>query len=231
MLRLMGIVLSIGLADSLNPSTLAPALFLAAGPRPRHTTAQFTAGVFLVYFLGGALIALGPGELVLSFVPKPDRTAREVLEVMAGVVLLVAAILLWHHRDRLGSRQLPLVGPPSRASWLMGATITAIELPTAFPYFGALAAIMGSPFDIPRKIFLILLFNVCFVLPLLGIVATLWLAGDRAEATLARAGEFLQRHWPVLLAGVAVVAAAITITLGATGTFRAARKLLHKVVK
>ena len=76
MLRLIGIVISIGLADSLNPSTIAPALLLAAGPAPAQTVAQFTAGVFLVYLLGGALIALGPGRAVLSLVRSPDQTRR-----------------------------------------------------------------------------------------------------------------------------------------------------------
>ena len=31
MLRLIGLVISIGLADSLNPTTIAPALYLATG--------------------------------------------------------------------------------------------------------------------------------------------------------------------------------------------------------
>ena len=35
MLRLIGLVVSIGLADSLNPTTLAPALYLASGEHAR----------------------------------------------------------------------------------------------------------------------------------------------------------------------------------------------------
>ena len=114
MLRLIGIVLSIGLADSLNPSTLGPALYMAAGPRPRHTVAQFTAGVFLVYLVGGAVFAVGPGEIVLALVPKPDQTTRQVLEVVAGAVLITVGSLLWSYRARLGEKQLPEVtnGPP-----------------------------------------------------------------------------------------------------------------------
>lgn len=231
MLRLIGIVISIGLADSVNPSTVAPALYMAAQPQPRRPLAQFTAGVFVVYFVGGALIALGPGELILSLVPRPDLVTRHVLEVLAGVVLLVVAVLLWVHRDRLGSKQLPTFSSQGRASWLLGATIMAVELPTAFPYFGALAAVEGSGVDLPRKIFLILLFNVCFVMPQLAILALLSLGGERAERTLLRVSAFLQRRWPVLLAVVAVIAAAITIGLGATGTYREANTLLHKAIK
>ena len=152
MLRLIGIVISIGLADSINPSTVAPALYMAAQPRPRRPLAQFTAGVFMVYFVGGSLIALGPGQLILALVPKPDLVTRHVLEVLAGVVLLAVAALLWTHRDRLGEKQLPTFSSQGRASWLLGATIMAVELPTAFPFFGALAAIEGSGVDLaPRS--------------------------------------------------------------------------------
>ena len=187
--------------------------------------------MFTVYFVGGALIALGPGQLILSVVPKPDLTTRHVLEVLAGVVLLGFAALLWVHRDRLGRKQLPTFSSGSRASWLLGASIMAIELPTAFPYFVALAAIEGSGFDLARKIFLIFVFNVCFIVPQLAMLAALWLAGDRAEITLARVSAFLQRRWPVLVAVVAAIAGIITIALGATGTYRAARVLLRKTLK
>lgn len=229
MLRLIGIVLSIGLADSLNPSTLGPALYLAAGPRPRKAVAQFTLGVFLVYLVGGAVIALGPGEIVLALVPKPDHTTREVLEVIAGVVLITVGTLLWSYRGRLGEKQLPVpdMQTSGRAGWLLGATIMAVELPTAFPYFGALAAIMGSGLGFARQVILVVLFNVCFVLPLLVVIAIQGLAGERAGAELARVRDFLQRHWPVILAVVALVAGGITIALGATGTVREARKLLR----
>jgi cytochrome c biogenesis protein CcdA len=231
MLRLIGIVISIGLADSINPSTVAPALYMAVQPGPRRPLAQFTAGVFIVYFVGGLVIALGPGELVLSLVPKPDLVVRHVLEVLAGVALLVVAALLWAHRNRLGRKQLPTFSTQSRGSWLLGATIMAVELPTAFPYFFALAAVVAWPGDIANKILLILLFNVCFIMPQLAMLALLSLAGPRAEIELARVSAFLQRRWPVLLAVVAVVAGLITIGLGATGTYRAAKTLLHKVVK
>ena len=231
MLRLLGIVISIGLADSLNPSTVAPALYLAAQPKGRNAVAQFTAGVFCVYFVGGTLVALGPGELILSVVPTPDQVTRHLLEVLAGVVLLAVAALLWVHRDRLGQKQLPTFSNRGRASWLLGASIMAIELPTAFPYFGALAAIVAQNLSLPAKVFYILVFNICFVMPQLAMIAALSLSGERGELLLARASAFLQRRWPVLLAVVALVAGVITIGLGATGTYHEAKRLLHKALK
>ena len=213
----MGICITIGLADSLNPTTIAPALYLASGERPKEAVARFTAGVFLVYFIGGLAIALGPGQLLLSLVPKPDRDARQVLEVIAGAVMLAAGALLWRHRERLGQRSIPAIDAQSRSSVILGATITAVELPTAFPYFAAIAAIVGSGLAVPKQVALLILFNVCFVAPLLGITATLWFAGDHAQERLARGRAFLQRHWPTLLAVVALLAGSFVIFLGATG--------------
>jgi cytochrome c biogenesis protein CcdA len=219
MLRLIALVVSIGLADSLNPTTIAPALYLAAGERSRSRTqvTEFTVGVFLVYFVGGVLIALGPGQLLLSLVPKPDHEDRYVLEIIVGAAMLVAAAGLWIHRDRLSGRQPPQVPTEGRSSAILGATITAVELPTAFPYFAAIAAIVGSGLDPARQVFLLVLFNVCFVVPLLGIAAVLWLAGDQADQVLLTWRTFLQRRWPVLLAGLALVAGIFIVLLGATG--------------
>ncbi len=227
MLRLIGIVISVGLADSLNPSTLAPALYLASGPEPRKAVSQFTLGVFGVYLVGGIAVAAGPGQLVLALVPSPSLATRHVLEVIAGVVLIAVGLLLWVHRARLAEKQLPSFNANGRGAFLLGVTIMVIELPTAFPYFGVLAAIVGSGFGIVQQLLLIALFNVCFVAPLLGILAILTFAGDHAQEVLGRARDFLQHHWPILLAVVAVIGGAITIALGATGTYHQVRRVLR----
>jgi cytochrome c biogenesis protein CcdA len=217
MLRLIGLVLSIGLADSLNPTTIAPALYLASGERARRQVIEFTSAVFAVSLAGGVAIALGPGQLVLSLVPHPGRLARSILEVVAGVAMLAAAALLWRHRGHLSDRDPPNFQAQGRSSALLGATITAVELPTAFPYFAAIAAIVGSGLDPVRQIVLLVLFNLCFVAPLIAIIGTLTFAGERADRILTAGREFLQRHWPVLLAGLALLAGLVVILLGVTG--------------
>jgi cytochrome c biogenesis protein CcdA len=225
MIRLIGIVISIGLADSLNPSTIAVALYLATGERARGRVLEFTLGVFAVYFIGGAAIALGPGQLLLSLVPHPNQTTRYVVELVAGGAMIVAAALLWRNRERLSRRQAPEPHPAGRASWVLGASITAVELPTAFPYFAAIAAIVGSGAGPIRQLFFLLLFNVCFVLPLLVIVAVLTFGGDQTERLITRVRSFLQRRWPVVLAVVLLLAGAIVIVLGLTGLTHTRRRL------
>jgi cytochrome c biogenesis protein CcdA len=217
MLRLIGLVVSIGLADSLNPTTIAPALFLSLGERPRGRVIRFTLGVFGVYLLGGLIVALGPGGLLLSLIPRPDPRTRWILETVAGVAMLVGAAYLWRNRERLSHRELPEVDAGRKSSALLGATITAVELPTAFPYFAAIAAIVGSGFGPVRQIVLLVMFNICFVVPLLAIVATLTLAGDDAERVLGSFRGWLQANWPRLLAVVAVIAGVFVMLLGVSG--------------
>jgi len=231
MTRLVGLVVSIGLADSLNPSTIAPALYLAAGERPRSRVAAFTVAVFAVYLAGGALVALGPGQLVLSLLPHPSRNARHIIQIVAGALMIVAAALVWRNRARLSERSLPRVHSGGRSTAVLGATITAVELPTAFPYFAAIAAIVGSGVGPARQIALLLLFNLCFVLPLGGIVLTLTVAGDKAGEVLTAIRRFLERRWPVVLATLLIVAGVFVIVLGATGAAGRGRGRFRRVLR
>lgn len=238
MLRLMVVVASIGLADSLNPSTIAPALYLASGEHARKQVFEFTVGVFVVYLLGGLIIDFGPGHLLLSLVPHPRARVRYILEVVAGVAMLAAAAFVWGYRDRLSTRRLPSPKATGRSSAWLGATITAVELPTAFPYFAAIAAIVGSGFGPLRQVILLVLFNVCFILPLLAILATLELAGPRANEVLARVRAKLEAHWPAVVALLALAAGLFVTAIGVTGLAslghghlsRMARRLRHRLL-
>jgi cytochrome c biogenesis protein CcdA len=238
--RLLVLMISIGLVDSINPSTIAPALYLATGKHPRSSVAEFTIAVFVVYLAGGALIALGLGQLVRALIPDVDvrHTVRYVAEIVAGVILIAGALLLWTRRRKLVTRGLPGTNPKRRSSILLGATITAVELPTAFPYFAAIAALLASGLGPARQLLLLVVFNLCFVLPLIGILAIVTFGGSRTNELLARCRSFLERRWPHLLVGLIGLVGGLAIVFGATGLaasihghvggfFRHVRRTLH----
>jgi cytochrome c biogenesis protein CcdA len=229
MLRLIGIVVTIGLADSLNPTTIAPALYLATGERAQGRVAEFTAAVFAVYFLGGAAIAVGAGQLIKPLLPHPRHHIADIVEIAVGVAMIAAAAVLWRHRARLSLRDPPDFDPQGKSSWVLGASITAVELPTAFPYFAAIAAIVGSGLGPVRDLVLLVLFNLCFVSPLLAILWVLTFRGEHAEQVISVARNFLQRHWPTLLAGLALVAGLFVLTLGLTGLAASHSALARKI--
>ena len=111
----------------------------------------------------------------------------------------------------------PEVKAEGKSSAILGATITAVELPTAFPYFAAIAAIVGSGVGPARQVTLLVLFNLCFVPPLVVIAGTLGSAGDQVDELLHGARQILQRRWPALLAALALLAGTFVILLGVTG--------------
>ena len=52
---------------------------------------------------------------------------------------------------------------------------------------------------------------------MLLILATLTFAGDRAETVLTSGRDLLQKYWPILLAGLALLAGVFVTVLGITG--------------
>lgn len=246
MLRLLGVVISFGLADSLNPSTVGPALFLATREHPRSRVLQFTAGTFVVFLAGGLILTLGPGAAIVSLVPRPNATTRYILETIAGAAMIGAGLVLWRRRERIRERAKHdspgsgrLASGAARRPWVLGGTISLVELPSAFPYFAAIAAVVGSGLGLTSQILLVVIYNVCFVLPLLGIVALLTVAGERATGILERIRRYLRYRWPVLVSVIALIAGAFVITLGVTGLTgqtsgrvgRVSRRLRHLITR
>jgi cytochrome c biogenesis protein CcdA len=217
MLRRVGVAISVGLADSLNPSTVGPALYIATGRQRVWRVTQFTAGVFGVSFVGGLVLTIGPGRLLLGLVPHPQGTVRHVLELVAGVVLLIIAAAIFSGRRSLARRELPGRGGGGSSAFVAGASIAAIELPTAAPYFAVIAGIVASSASVPRQVGLLVLYNVAFVVPLLAIIAVMLCAGRRADRWLQKGGAWLERRWPVVLASLLMFVGSILAVLGGTG--------------
>jgi cytochrome c biogenesis protein CcdA len=193
------VVLAIGLADSVNPSTVAPAIALAVREDGARQAAMFTLGVAAVSLLGGAVLVAGPGQAILAAIPHPGAGFKKIAEIGVGALLLALAAAAWIGRHRIarsvsGTGERGVRGAGAAAAFGLGAGIMAVELPTAFPYFGAIAAIVGTGASLPAQLLLVLLFNVAFVLPLVAIVAVRLIAGDRAADRLERFRNWLARH-------------------------------------
>ena len=215
MLQLAGVVLAVGLADSLNPSTVGPALYLATGQRPVARVSLFALGVFAVNLIAGLVLAAGPGRLLIALIPRPDRAVRHALELAGGIVLIAIAVALWLGRRRLVRRELPMRSGGGGSALVAGASIAAVELPTAAPYLAVIAAIVAQRPSITQTIALLVLFCAAFVAPLIAIAVVLLVAGGRAAPVLRTFGAWVQRHWPEVLAAVLlVVGVALTVAGG-----------------
>lgn len=210
-LALTLLVASVALADSINPSTVVPALYLAGAPRARGL-ASYTFGVFVVYLAGGLVLVLGPGPALMAALHRAGPSFEHGVETIAGLLALVFAIALW--RSRAVSREPRRRRFDSPASaFALGAGISAVELPTAFLYFGVVTAILNSSAGGGAEIALVVAYNALFVLPLVVVIAL----RARIRPRLAAVMAWTWRSGPVLLAGVTFVIGAGLLGVGTAG--------------
>lgn len=211
-------VVAIALPDCINPSLIGGELLYAAGERAALRTTAFALAAFTVTLLVGLALALGLGDLILSVLPKPGPTVKYALFTAAGIVLVAASVVLWLRREALGSSE-PTRTPDRKpagfgSALLLGSGIGALELLTAFPYFAAIAMIVGSSASDGGKVLLLVLYCVVYVAPLFGIALVCLVLGDRAEAKLRPVVNWLLTNWPRFVAPLAAIIGVGLVTYG-----------------
>jgi cytochrome c biogenesis protein CcdA len=215
--HLLALVLLIGIVDSANPSTIAPALYFAAGEDAHTSLVGFIAGVFLTSLAAGALFVVGPGQALMAIVPHPGDESRHLIELAAGMATLALAIGLWLSRSRLSGHVTNLTKRVDRASLLVGAGIVVVELPTALPYFAVIATLIGSGRSLGTQIGLLAIFNATFSAPLVAILAARTFAGERALEWLERARATLDRRLATLIPALVLLVSIALLAIGGHG--------------
>ena len=214
-LLLVALVASVGFVDSINPSTVVPALLYALGDHARRDVAEFTAGVFATSTLGGLLLVFGPGQALLAIVSHPRPRVVHAIEAGAGLLLIAVALFLWLTRARVGQRLAQHRVRRRNRAFVLGVAIMATELPTAVPYFGALVAVVEGAHSDVGRLLLVLLYNVVFAAPLLALLAVLAVSGERgakfAAAARIRLVQLAPTVFPIVLALFGAALAAIGI--------------------
>jgi hypothetical protein len=208
----------------MNPSTVVPALWMASTSRSHLVS--FTLGVFVVYLAGGLVLVFGPGPALISVMHHIGGTIEHVIQAAVGVAVLALALALSRSRNSQRISRLPKAGCARSSALTLGAGITAVELPTAFMYFGAISAILASHAVAPIEMSLLVVYNTLFVAPLVAILVIRRHAGERAERWLAKGWERLLGFGQLLLAGLTGSAGAVLLIIGVTG---AAGRVIHSV--
>ncbi|MDP9259949.1 MAG: GAP family protein [Actinomycetota bacterium] len=214
MFSLLTLIASVGLADSIDPAMIVPALYFAPSPGGGRRVAGFASGVFTVNIIGGVAIALGPGRFLLKLMPHLGPSTTGVLELVAGAVLLAAAVVVWlrhpHHRPAKRKRF-------RHAAPLAGAAIALAELPTALPYFVIIVSVIRAHLGIASTVALLSAYQVLYLAPVLVISI---LSRHASQSDSARHGEhvrsLLLAYENRLLATVLFVLAAVLLALGST---------------
>jgi cytochrome c biogenesis protein CcdA len=209
-------VLLLGLADSVNPVTISVAVMLAAGDRPVRVLTGYTLGIGLVYFGGGVLLALGPAVLLHAALHHHAGTRTRIAEIAVGAGALAVAAFIATREPESVSKHVPTQLTPV-TSFLLGAGVTVVDLPTALMYFGAIGLVVNSGLRVVQQIALLAIFNIAYILPLIAITILTAMLGGRAERALARARELITRWGHGLLAALTAASGVYLIYVGIRG--------------
>ncbi|MEZ5468310.1 MAG: GAP family protein [Lysobacterales bacterium] len=200
-------VLILALIDSVNPSAIVVALYLLAGADSRVAVriGVYVAAIYLTYLSLGALMLAGLGVLSPGLGEFMRSRAGLLIQGLVGLGLLIYA---WTAPSGRSATQAPSP-PPSAGGYialaLLGVTVTAMELPTAIPYFAAIALITEAQLSAYAQALILLGYNLIFVLPpillLLGhLLLRNWLADS--YATLRQKLESGARETLLWVAGL-----------------------------
>jgi cytochrome c biogenesis protein CcdA len=204
-LTLVLAVVAIALPDSINPSLIAAELVVAGGPRPGPRALVFSCAAWAVTFAFGVALALGLGDLISSLVPHPSHTVKYSLLTAAGIVVAAGGVAVWIRRRALAGHA-PQAGSGAlshRAPALLGAGVAGVELFSAFPYFAAIALVVGARIAIAAKVLLLALYCLVYTLPLFAFAVMCLAVGERAEALLRPPIDWLFARWPLVVAPLA----------------------------
>ena len=176
-------VFFLAVLDSINPSAIVVTLYLlsVAGSRALAQVAVYVGAIFITYLLLGVTMVLGIESLLPSVGGVLSGRTGLVAQCIVGLVLLVYSLTASTNRQPAS-----VVARPSATTYaalvMLGVSVTAMELPTAIPYFAAIALISEAALPIRAWAPLLGLYNVIFVLPPIALlVGHLVLQGRLAE--------------------------------------------------
>lgn len=173
--------LGMAIVDSINPSAVVITIYLLSQFVRASSIACYIAGIFLSYLTMGIVLLSG---LNLFDSAISDRSSY-VMERIIGAAMLGYSLLPSSEIKTSKSIRQPAAGN-SVALFILGASVTLLELPTVLPYFGAIAILTNAELPTQRCLIILVIYNMIFVLPPRLLVAgDVWL-GSRINDTYAR---------------------------------------------
>jgi cytochrome c biogenesis protein CcdA len=208
-------VLGLAAIDALNPATIAVAVYLVtAGYRAAFVQA-FVAGVFTTYFVGGAILVLGPTTALRDELQDSAAGFHGSVELGLGTALLAGAWWFWHTRGREPEQHAPGPSLSGLSAFMLGGFVTLVDLPTAVPYLGAIAVTVRADLEPGTELGMLGIFNTVYVVPLIVIAVVEALLGSASHGPLLAVKERIGRVAPTVLAALCLAGGAFMVADGA----------------
>jgi cytochrome c biogenesis protein CcdA len=91
-----------------------------------------------------------------------------IIQFLTGIILLIVGVTL-----RIPTQSEPAKVPKKlnlARTFLLGMSVTILELPTALPYFAAIEQIVSANLDLLSTMSILALYNLIFVLPPIALI-------------------------------------------------------------
>jgi cytochrome c biogenesis protein CcdA len=182
--------LALALLDSINPSAIVVTLHLLSREAARAPVVVYIAAIFLTYLTLGTVMMSGIDALLPSLRTAGGGRLGFIAQGLIGLALLLYAIRA--PTTATSARRVEPGASTYAALALLGVTVTAMELPTAVPYFGAIALLTTADLPMAQWLPLLVLYNAIFVLPPALLLVSHIVFGRRLDARYAALRERLQ---------------------------------------
>jgi cytochrome c biogenesis protein CcdA len=211
MLGVLPVLFPILLVDVVNPVLLAAVIYSLGGRKPVLLSSMVLLGWTVVYYISGVFIAIGL-ESITSFLENP-RTVDFYIE------LVVAALLLFFGFRFLFPKKKAIqdqgYGDSSHlnafGAFGIGATINAVGLPFAIPYFAALDQILKANLGWIESLLVLLIYNLLYIAPFVMLIVIKMALGQEGEKILQTMNSWMDRIGKVVLPGMMIVLAVVLI--------------------
>jgi cytochrome c biogenesis protein CcdA len=185
-------VFGLAVVDSVNPSALVVTLYLLTTRSYAPKVLTYLATVLFAYLTIGVLLMLGLEAITTAAGELFHSPFAYGLQGVIGAVMLLYAILAPDPGGKTRAR-LPFTQSLS-AMMLLGLTVTVLELPTALPYFAAIAIMTNADLEVSRWLAILLVYNLIFILPPLLLLGSYKVFGSRLQERFERYREKLERR-------------------------------------
>lgn len=175
----------LGLLDALNPFSIAAAAYLIGTPRPVPRTIAFILGTFVTYLIGGIGLTRGLVEVIELLLPRLPLWSLPAGELLLGAICVIGAVYLWVRAAR-GTALTPPKNLGIAATLAFAIATTVSDMPTALPYFAAVAHIAARGEGWASEVGWLTLYNLLYVSPMLLLLKLHLTLGQRAARLFGR---------------------------------------------
>lgn len=180
MLEFIGLLVVMGLLDSLNPFSIGLLIVLLSIVKNKYHIIWYVVGIYITNLIGGLAIYAGLDAVVQYWFSKIDfgSVLISILMIFFGFVLLIFTTLQIPKKNNLDQIQKHFSDYPL-SLFFLGVAGTATDLPSAFPYYAVLAGALENNLSLLEIFPFLVVYCLIYIMPLLIILTIYKLLSDK----------------------------------------------------